>query len=176
MIIGYHTSEKIKAYVNKFLEATGLEVHELSTLIGRNISRAIESELVTDFIFEKVNTLLENLKYYDEETFAKYSVKNRSGRAFFEVPRGVLTHYVNIENGRIENYDVIAPTTWNASPKDANGINGPYEEAIIGLHIANPDEPVEILRAVHSFDPCIACAVHTMDLKGNSFKTYRIGQ
>jgi Ni,Fe-hydrogenase I large subunit len=76
---------------------------------------------------------------------------------------------VEIERGQIKNYQVVAPTTWNASPRDADGKRGPYEAALVGLPVADPERPLEILRTIHSFDPCLACAVQVFDGRGRSF-------
>ena len=88
--------------------------------------------------------------------------------------RGVLSHWVRIKNGVSENWQAVVPSTWNASPKDAKGVRGPYEESLIGLKIADLSQPLEIIRVVHSFDPCIACAVHVMDKKGNEMSSYKV--
>jgi Ni,Fe-hydrogenase I large subunit len=80
-----------------------------------------------------------------------------------EAPRGALAHWVRIRNQRIENYQAVVPTTWNGSPRDASGQRGPWEQALIGTPVADPEQPVEMLRTVHSFDPCMACAVHLVD-------------
>jgi Ni,Fe-hydrogenase I large subunit len=80
-----------------------------------------------------------------------------------EAPRGALAHWVRIRNQRIENYQAVVPTTWNGSPRDASGQRGPWEQALIGTPVADPRQPVEVLRTVHSFDPCMACAVHLVD-------------
>jgi len=89
-----------------------------------------------------------------------------------DVPRGSLGHWVDIENGKIKNYQYVVPSTWNLGPRCGNGILGPVEEALIGTPIADPKKPLEILRTVHSFDPCIACAVHVIDPDSN--EVYKI--
>jgi hydrogenase large subunit len=81
-------------------------------------------------------------------------------------PRGALAHWIRIKDGKIENYQLVVPSTWNASPRDAKGQRSAYEEALIGTKLANPEQPLEILRTIHSFDPCIACAVHLYDPDG----------
>jgi [NiFe] hydrogenase large subunit/hydrogenase large subunit len=85
------------------------------------------------------------------------------GAGFHEAPRGSLGHWVHIKDGAIRNYQCVMPTTWNAGPRDAEGQPGPYEAALKGTPVANPDQPLEILRTLHSFDPCMACAVHVVD-------------
>ncbi|MEA3498011.1 MAG: nickel-dependent hydrogenase large subunit, partial [Campylobacterota bacterium] len=100
--------------------------------------------------------------------------KSTKGRAFLEVPRGVLSHFVNIDDQKIKNYSVIAPTTWNATPKNFDGLRGAYEEALVGIKLEDPSKPLEVLKVLHSFDPCLACAVHVMDVKGQELSSYKI--
>ena len=90
-----------------------------------------------------------------------------SGAGFHEAPRGALGHWVHIKNGAIANYQIVVPSTWNAGPRDAADHRGPYEAALVGTPVADPARPIEILRTVHSFDPCMACGVHVLDVEGN---------
>jgi quinone-reactive Ni/Fe-hydrogenase large subunit len=179
MLVGYvKKSPIIKPYIDKYLEENDLELIDLTTSIGRNIARTIEAKIVSEFIFDFMNSLLENIKYYNEETWSKYDFeslpKHTKGQGVFEVPRGVLCHFINIEDAKVANYQAVVPTTWNASPKDELNQRGPYEEALIGIKLENPQEPLEVLRVVHSFDPCIACAVHIIDTKGKNLKSFKI--
>ena len=179
MIIGYVKESKIiKPYVQKFLDDTGMSLMDLSTTVGRNAARAVEAQICCDYVFDFISDLIENIKYYDETTWTKYVFEElsteASGRGIFEVPRGMLSHFVRIEDAKIANYQAVVPTTWNASPKDAKGVRGPYEESIVGLKLADPKQPLEVLRVVHSFDPCLACAVHVVDTKGRALARYKI--
>jgi [NiFe] hydrogenase large subunit/hydrogenase large subunit len=88
-----------------------------------------------------------------------------TGAGFHEAPRGALGHWVHIQNGLISNYQCVVPSTWNAGPRDGKDRRGPYEEALLGTPVADPERPIEILRTVHSFDPCMACGVHVVDAK-----------
>jgi hydrogenase large subunit len=88
------------------------------------------------------------------------------GMGFHEAPRGVLSHWVVIKDGEIENYQAVVPSTWNAGPRDAKGQKGPYEASLVGNPVADAEQPLEVLRTVHSFDPCLACAIHTQDVEG----------
>jgi [NiFe] hydrogenase large subunit/hydrogenase large subunit len=97
-----------------------------------------------------------------------------SGYGFHEAPRGALGHWVRIEKGAIANFQAVVPSTWNAGPRDAKGQIGPYEAALIGTPIANEKQPLEILRTIHSFDPCLACAVHVLDGRGNEVVKVRV--
>ncbi|MDM5270702.1 nickel-dependent hydrogenase large subunit [Sulfurovum sp. zt1-1] len=179
VLVSYQKGNRfIKPFVDEFLEVCDLELIDLATTVGRNAARAIESAYISEYIFKLVNNLVEHIKYYDTETWSKYEFEQlpheAKGRAFFEVPRGVLSHFVNIKDQKIANYQVIAPTTWNASPKDSNDQRGPYEEALIGIKIEDPSRPLEVLRVLHAFDPCLACAVHIIDTKGKELGKYKI--
>ena len=169
----------IKSFVDEFLEDTNLELIDLSTTIGRNAARSIETQIVAEYIFELVSNLIQNIKYYDTDTWTNYKFedlpKSTKGRVFLEVPRGVLSHFVNIKDAKIENFSVIAPTTWNATPKDLKGQMGAYEEALIGIKIEDTSKPLEVLKVIHSFDPCLACAVHIIDTKGKELGRYKVG-
>ncbi len=179
MIIGYLKESKVvKPYMQRFMDGTGMELIDFSTTLGRNAARAIEAQVCCDYIFDFCNDLIENIKYYDEETWTKYVFEelppDTKGRGIFEVPRGVLSHFVRIEDAKIANYQAVVPTTWNASPKDAEGVRGPYEESLIGIRLEDTSAPLEVLRVVHSFDPCLACAVHIIDIKGKSLAEYKV--
>ena len=168
----------IKSFVDEFLEDTDLELIDLSTTVGRNAARAIETGYICEYIFKLVSRLIQNIKYYDTDTWVKFDFdslkKEAKGRVFFEVPRGTLSHFVNIKDAKIENFSVIAPTTWNATPKNFDGVRGAYEEALVGLKIEDTSKPLEVLRVLHSFDPCLACAVHVIDAKGKELSRYKI--
>lgn len=168
----------IKPFVDDFLAFCDLELLDLSSTVGRNAARAIESAYISEYIFKFINQLVENIKYYDSETWTKYTFealeKKAKGSTFLEVPRGVLSHFIHIEDQKIKNYQVIAPTTWNASPKDSKNQRGPYEEALVGIKLSDPSRPLEVLKVLHSFDPCLACAVHVMDIKGKDLGTYKM--
>ncbi len=179
MLIGYLKDSKvIKPYMQRFMDETGLELIDFSTTIGRNATRAIEAQICCEYIFEFCNDLIENIKYYDEETWTKYSFdelpKQTKGRGIFEVPRGVLSHFIRIDDAKIANYQAVVPTTWNASAKDAKGTRGPYEESLVGIRLSDTQAPLEVLRVVHSFDPCLACAVHVIDTKGRELSAYKL--
>jgi len=179
MLIGYlQGSPVIKPYVERFMETTSLELIDLSTTLGRNAARAVEAQVCCDYLFDFCSDLIENIKYYDEETWTKYDFAAlplaAQGRGMFEVPRGVLGHFVRIDEAKIANYQAVVPTTWNASPKDSGGVRGPYEESLVGITLADPSAPLEVLRVVHSFDPCLACAVHVIDARGKELSHYKI--
>jgi len=168
----------IKSFVDEFLEDTDLELMDLSTAVGRNAARSIETSYICEYIFKLVSRLIQNIKYYDTDTWVKFDfdslAKESKGRAFFEVPRGTLSHFVNIKDKKIENFSVIAPTTWNATPKNLDGVRGAYEEALVGLKIEDTSKPLEVLKVLHSFDPCLACAVHVIDADKKELSRYNI--
>jgi len=179
VLVSYKQGNKfIRPFVDEFLAFCDLELLDLSSTVGRNVARAIESAYISEYIFKFINRLVENIKYYDTETWTKYTFeslpKEAKGRIFLEVPRGVLSHFINIEDQKIKNYQVIAPTTWNASPKDSKNQRGPYEEALIGIKLDDPSRPLEVLKVLHSFDPCLACAVHIIDVKGKDLGEYKM--
>ena len=97
-----------------------------------------------------------------------------TGAGLHEAPRGALGHWVHIKKGEIANYQCVVPSTWNAGPRDAHGQRGPYEEALIGNPVADAEQPIEILRTVHSFDPCMACGVHVVDAEGREIQSVRV--
>ena len=177
IVINYAKGNKrVVDVVNQFLKDTGLPITAVASTLGRTACRMLEAKVIADHALVAFNSLIENLKV-DDTTCATYKIdktKEYKGRYIGNVPRGVLSHWVRIKNGVIENYQAVVPSTWNASPKDANGVRGPYEESLIGLPIADLSQPLEIIRVIHSFDPCIACAVHVMDTKGNEMGSYKI--
>jgi quinone-reactive Ni/Fe-hydrogenase large subunit len=177
IVINYALGNKrVKVVVDKFLKDTGLPITAVASTLGRTACRMIEAKVVADNGLEAFTALIQNLKV-DDATCASYKIdknKEYKGRYIGHVPRGVLSHWVKIKNGVIENYQAVVPTTWNASPKDAKGVRGSYEESLIGLKITDLSQPLEIVRIIHSYDPCLACAVHVMDTKGNEMSSYKV--
>lgn len=179
MIIGYSKhSPIIRPYMERFMERSQMELIDFSTTLGRNAARAVEAQICCDYLFDMMSDLIENVKYFDETTWTKYIFEElpqeAKGAGIFEVPRGVLGHFIRIEEGKIANYQAVVPTTWNASPKDAHNARGAYEEALIGITLSDPEQPLEVLRTIHSFDPCLACAVHVIDATGRELGQYKI--
>lgn len=179
MIVGYvKNSPVIRPYMERFMKRSSMDLIDFSTTVGRNAARAVEAQICCDYLFDTMSDLIENIKYYDESTWTKYVFEElpheARGAGIFEVPRGVLGHFVRIEDAKIANYQAVVPTTWNASPKGTKEGRGAYEESLIGLKLADPSAPLEVLRAVHSFDPCLACAVHVIDGRGRELSQYKI--
>jgi len=169
-------NKKVQTAVNDFLKQTGLPVAALFTTLGRTAARMLQTKLISDNAIITFNALVENVKT-DDTTYTKFEIdpdKEYKGRFIGEVPRGTLSHWVRIKNGVIENYQAVVPTTWNAGPMDANGEVGPYEASLVGLKLEDPTKPLEVLRVIHSFDPCMACSVHVMDIKGAEISEFKI--
>jgi hydrogenase large subunit len=122
-------------------------------------------QLLTD------NILKGDAPTYNEPQFPKHEI---SGLGVHEAPRGTLSHWVVIGNGAFSNYQAVVPTTWNASPRDEKGVIGPYESSLVGNPVADPVRPLEVLRTVHSFDPCMACACHTLDTSGREIAQVKV--
>lgn len=168
---------RITEVATQFLKDTGLPIEALFSTLGRTAARALECKLSATYGIEAFNSLVENLKTGDTETCAPYSIdktKEYKGRYIGNVPRGTLSHWIRIKNGKVANYQAVVPSTWNAGPKDAKGQMGPYEASLVGIKVADVKQPLEIIRTIHSFDPCIACAVHVMDTKGAEIGCYKV--
>jgi Ni,Fe-hydrogenase I large subunit len=173
MIIGYAKGHKeIKETVDFVLNKLNVGPEVLFSTLGRTAARAIETLITVNRIPNWVNMLVANIKAGDyaihnnEKWDPNSWPKSARGYGWHEAPRGALGHWVVIEDKKIKNYQAVVPTTWNAGPRDANGVRGQYEESLIGTPIADIEKPIEILRTIHSFDPCLACAVHVYDEKG----------
>ncbi len=177
ILINYAAGNKIIVdAVNEFLKETGLPKEALFTTLGRTAARAIHAKVIANEAINTFNALVENTKV-DEETCTPYTIDNDKeykGRGIGLAPRGMLIHWIRIKNGVCENYQATVPSTWNASPIDHKGQKGPYEADLVGLKIADLTQPLEIIRIIHSYDPCIACAVHVMDTKGNKLSEYKV--
>ena len=165
--------EQTVELVDSVLATLGAPIEAVFSTLGRTAARAIETKVFADHL----RTLFEELKatiaagdtrtFNDERWEPRSWPKSAKGFGFMEAPRGALGHWVVIEDGKIDNYQLVVPTTWNASPRDAEGNPGAYEASLVGTTLAQPDAPLEILRTIHSFDPCMACAIHMVDAKGD---------
>ena len=125
-------------------------------------------QLVTNI--KNGDTACANVDKWEPSTWAK----SAKGSGFVEAPRGALGHWVVIENEKIKNYQCVVPTTWNATPRDAQGQIGAYEAALLDTKMEVPDQPLEILRTIHSFDPCLACATHVMSPDGKELTSVKV--
>jgi hydrogenase large subunit len=147
------------------LAGTPVGLDALHSTIGRHAARAISCAVQVDELAGQWDLLLANMAKGDLATFnaPRFPKGEQRGFGFHEAPRGMLSHWVVIEDGRIRNYQCVVPTTWNAAPRNENDQPGAYEACLIDNPVADPEQPLEVLRTVHSFDPCLACAVHVLD-------------
>ncbi|CAM3896891.1 nickel-dependent hydrogenase large subunit [Mesobacillus zeae] len=182
MIVGYAAGkEDIVNIVDDTLKKLGMPIEGLQSALGRTVARGIESVLVTDWMRNDMDELFKNIKNGNMITFDKTKwepetwPKSSKGVGWLEAPRGALGHWIEIEDGKTKNYQAVVPSTWNASPKDHNGNIGAYEAALKGTPMLDKEQPLEILRIIHSFDPCLACAVHLTDLETKNSTEIRIG-
>ena len=172
--------EPTRDLANKALAQLNLPLEALFSTMGRTAARALECKIFADAMPQWYESLMANIAAGDVSTFNSKlwdpaSWPRRSqGVGFLEAPRGSLAHWIVIEDGKISNYQAVVPTTWNAGPRDAAGTEGPYEAALKGHHLLDPKQPLEILRTIHSFDPCLACAVHVIDPDGEELIRVRV--
>jgi hydrogenase large subunit len=139
----------------------------LQSTLGRHAARAIRTAVIAELAQKHWQLLVNNIASGDVAIFNPPVFEGEQmGFGFHEAPRGTLSHFVVIQDGRIVNYQAVVPSTWNAGPRDDQNRPGPYEASLVGNPIADPELPLEILRTIHSFDPCLACAIHTLDVEG----------
>jgi hydrogenase large subunit len=165
-------STEVKDVVNEALGQLGVPVTALFSTLGRTAARGLETRLVVHWMKGFYDDLLAQIKTGELSTFTRDRWEpstwpaTAQGVGLSEAPRGALAHWIKIKDGKIDNYQLVVPSTWNASPRDPKGQRSAYEESLVGTRLANPEQPLEILRTIHSFDPCIACAVHLYDPEG----------
>lgn len=176
MLIAYASGHaEVKAAVDGVLAKLNAPATALFSTLGRIAARAIEAHVMAGQVSKWVaelgdklghgNLRVHNGEKWDPDTWPREA----QGWGFHEAPRGALAHWVEIEDKKIKNYQCVVPTTWNAGPRDAKGQRGAYEASLLKTPIADPERPVEILRTIHSFDPCLACAVHVVDGQGRRY-------
>ncbi len=179
MYAGGH--QQTKDLVDMVLKKLGAPLTAVFSTLGRTAARAIETKVFADTLRATYNDLITEIKAGNTRTFNsdKWEPLTWPARAqgfgFMEAPRGALGHWIVIQNGKIENYQMVVPTTWNGSPRDHKGQAGAYEAALVGTPLAKPEWPLEILRTIHSFDPCMACAIHMVDAQGQDLGEVGIG-
>ncbi len=170
LLVAYASgSGEVKEVVDGALKALDVPVTALFSTLGRTAARGLETKLIARWAKEFYAQLLSNIKNGDTRMFdgsrwdpATWPAEAK-GVGMSEAPRRALAHWIVIKNRKIENYQLVVPTTWNASPRDSKGQMSSYEAALIGTPVKNPEQPLELLRTIHSFDPCLACAVHLYD-------------
>lgn len=175
MLVAYGQNHKaVKPAVDMVLQKLGVGPEALFSTLGRTAARGIQTLVIAQQT-EKWLEAFENNIEHDKQIVEDYAVPQEAkGVGFLDAPRGGLSHWLRIENSKIGNFQLVVPTTWNLGPRDAKGVLGPAEEALIGTPVADPKRPVEILRTIHSFDPCIACAVHVIDGQTNEVHKFKV--
>ncbi len=173
LLVAYASgSEEVKEVVDGALKKLNAPLEALFSTLGRTAARGLETQLVVHWMKEFHQQLITNIKNGDTRMFNSDNwspttwPKQAKGVGLSEAPRGALAHWIVIEDEKIANYQMVVPTTWNGSPRDMHGKQSAYEASLSGTPIANSEKPLEILRTIHSFDPCIACAVHLYDPDG----------
>jgi [NiFe] hydrogenase large subunit len=170
VMVAYGMSHpEIKAAVDGFLQESGLTLTQMYSTIGRIAARALETQVIAGAMGNWLNQLQTGGSVFKSWSMAA----SASGYGLNEAPRGAVGHWLQIQNGAIGNYQLVVPSTWNFGPRCSADKPGPVESALVGTPVVDPKRPVEIMRTVHSFDPCIACAVHVIDPHEDSTYTIR---
>jgi hydrogenase large subunit len=171
IIVNYaRGNPKVKSLVDSTLSQANLKPKAMFSVMGRNLARALETKLIADTM---ANWVLE-LKP-GEPAYISYELPEEStGMGLVDAARGALGHWIEIKEGKIANYQVITPSTWNISPRDDKDQPGPLEQAIIGTKIKDEANPFEIVRIIRSFDPCLACSIHLISPKGHDLGEFRV--
>ena len=173
LIVSYAAGQSdVKELVGATLGKLGVPVDALFSTLGRTAARGLDAALSMIWLKDFFGQLMDRVKMNEVSTFngekwePKSWPKDAEGVGLVEAPRGALAHWIQIHDEKIANYQLVVPTTWNGSPRDAKMQRSAFEQSLIGTPVANLEQPVEILRTVHSFDPCLACAVHLYDPQG----------
>ena len=181
MLVAYGSGHaRVKELVGAVLKQLNVGPEALFSTLGRVAARGTETQVIAEKMDAWVDALAANmgsgeLRIHDNSKWDPSTwPADAMGAGFHEAPRGALGHWVHIQNGLISNYQCVVPSTWNAGPRDAKDRRGPYEEALLATPVADPERPIEILRTVHSFDPCMACGVHVVDAKRREIARVRV--
>lgn len=180
VLVGYaRGNEEIKAEVDAVLKHLNVPAEALFSTLGRTAARGICAKLTANWGLEFYDQMINNIKNGDtrmantERWEPETWPAEAKGVGYMEAPRGALGHWIKIKDGKTENYQQVVPSTWNASPRDPKGQRSSYESTLIGTPVADEKQPLEILRTIHSFDPCIACSVHLYDEEGKHISQVR---
>jgi len=180
-VIGYvQKNPEFKDPVDKVLKDLGLPLQALFSTLGRTAARGLEAQWAADKLKYFYNKLIATCKAGDTSTanIDKWDPaswpKEAKGAGFTEAPRGALGHWIKIKDGKIDNYQAVVPTTWNGSPRDSKGQIGAFEASLMNTPMAKADQPLEILRTLHSFDPCLACSTHVMSPDGQEMSRVQV--
>jgi len=164
-----------KKLVDGVLKKLNIPVDALFSTLGRTAARALETKIIGEAMEGWINQLVENVKKGDTKIYKDFEIPNEGmGAGLNDVPRGALGHWLQIKDQKIGNFQLVVPSTWNLGPRCAQNKPSPVEEALINTPVADPKRPVEVLRTVHSFDPCIACGVHVIDPQTNEVYRFRV--
>ncbi len=181
MLMMYGTGNpQAKELVDYTLKTLDVPITALFSTLGRTAARTLETKIFADKMQDWYDQLVTNIRLGDVRTFNEKKWDPSSwpsvakGVGYTEAPRGALAHWIVIKDGKIDNYQAVVPSTWNAGPRDNKGQSGPYEAALKGHKLHDPKQPIEILRTIHSFDPCIACAVHVSDAEGEELVKIKV--
>lgn len=167
-------NEDVRSLMDGFTDALGVPFDFWYSTVGRTVARGLETKLVADHVPALIDELTGNVGSGDDRFYVRYDARDGEGWAMGEAPRGSLSHWLTVENERVANYQAIVPSTWNASPKDGREQRGAYEAALVGQPMADPSRPLEVVRTVHSFDPCLACAVHVLNRNGEEIAQHEV--
>ncbi|SET29961.1 hydrogenase 2 large subunit [Kosakonia radicincitans] len=173
------TATKLNDIVAIYQKLTGktIAVAQLHSTLGRIIGRTVHACELHGVLQNQYQALIDNIGKGDMQTYAKTDIPQSGefkGVGFLEAPRGMLSHWVVIKDGKIANYQAVVPSTWNAGPRNFNDDAGPYELSLVGTPVADVQKPLEVVRTVHSFDPCMSCAVHVLDADGNDVVSVKV--
>ncbi len=176
VLVAYGLGKKeIVDVVDNTLKQLDIPVKALFSTLGRTAARGLETLVIGNAMEGWINQLVENVKNGNTKTYEPWEMPNEGmGYGLNDVPRGSLGHWIKIEDKKIKNYQYVVPSTWNLGPRCEGGKLGPVEESLIGTPIADPKKPLEILRTVHSFDPCIACGIHVIDPDSNEVYKFKV--
>ena len=171
-----HHFNHIKGLYEK-LSGNNLSIDHLHSTLGRIIARTVHCCVLNNILEQQWKLLVDNIGTGDTVAYLKTDIPQTGefkGVGFGEVPRGMLSHWVVVKNGKIENYQAVVPSTWNAGPRNQNDEMGPYELSIIGTPVADPTKPLEVVRTIHSFDPCMSCAVHVVNTENGEVTQVKV--
>ena len=170
-VVSYFAGQpQVKATLDTCIKTLGITLNDLNSVLGRHAARALDSKLVADSMAEWILELKPG-----EPVCTAYEIPDESdGMGIVDGPRGALGHWIKIKDKKIERYQLVVPTTWNASPKDEKNQPGPMEQSLMDTAVKDPKNPYELVRIVRSFDPCLACSVHTVSIKGAKLGAMRV--
>jgi [NiFe] hydrogenase large subunit/hydrogenase large subunit len=182
MLVAYASGhDDVQEVVNEALGRLGVGPAALFSTLGRTAARGVETVLLARQLESWYDALVGRIRGGDTATFAQDRwdpstwPDHAVGYGYLDAARGALGHWIEIDNGKIARYQCVVPSTWNCSPRDEQGQLGPYESALVDNHpLVDPERPIEILRTIHSFDPCMACGVHVLDAQGNLVTEVRV--